>query len=73
MAIDQTPPLGCRYNVDGRRRVIREMNAAKREVRAKLAGLVPRGEQRVLEDTGHTINYQRPDASSRPSAMRWPG
>jgi pimeloyl-ACP methyl ester carboxylesterase len=42
---------------------LREMNARKRVIYAALSGSVPRGEQRPLEDAGHsTIHTDRPDA-----------
>jgi pimeloyl-ACP methyl ester carboxylesterase len=42
--------------------VLRSMNETKLSLHADLAGLSPKGEQRILEDAGHMINLDRPDA-----------
>jgi pimeloyl-ACP methyl ester carboxylesterase len=43
--------------------LLRQINDGKRELHARLAGSVPRGEQRVLDDAGHGwICEERPDA-----------
>ncbi|MEU9121545.1 alpha/beta hydrolase [Streptomyces sp. NPDC048506] len=42
---------------------LREINAGKRTLHARLAASVPRGEQRVLDDAGHGfLHEERPDA-----------
>ncbi|MGW1377542.1 alpha/beta fold hydrolase [Streptomyces sp. NPDC002446] len=42
---------------------LREINHAKRALHAQLAGSVPRGEHRILDDAGHGyLHEERPDA-----------
>jgi pimeloyl-ACP methyl ester carboxylesterase len=45
--------------------VMRSVRDTKVEVHAELAASVSRGEHRVVEDSGHMMNYQRPDAIAR--------